>query len=385
MAYKVNNNAHRSRPGGLSLATNRMASANNSDEEFYEIEPAEVLDIILNDEHPDFKSIEDLGKIRARLLYSQSDFYYNKKDYSNFPWIKPLDINRSVYPLKHEVVLCSHYISREDSIDGAGPDIAPKILYYDKIINTINSVNHNALTDISITKEFKNTNKYTNPTGLNLGNTFKAKNIHVLKHNEGDIIEQGRSGNSIRFGSENGIGVNPVLILRNGQREDIDNSQITSVAEDINRDGSSIWLTSNNALDLNFSSPNKTSLNNPPTSLDGKQITLNSDRIILNSKANEIIASANKDILLTANKEVGINSNRTVVNSNNIYLGSNKASEPVVLGNELLKLLYKVLVQLAYLTVTTPAGVSSPPNNATEFTNIIKELTKILSKQNFTL
>ena len=259
-------------------------------------------------------------------------------------------------------------------------------MYYDKIVNTSNSVNNNALTDISLTKEFKNSGQYNPPSNLNLGNTFKQNIIYPLKHKEGDIIYQGRSGNSIRMGSENGEGIYPNFKIRNGQRVDINNTNpISIIEEDINKDKSSIWITSNEAINLSIASKKMDSLVKPPINFDGEQIILNSDRIILNSKINEILAYSNKDILLSANEEFGVNSKRTTIKSDNIYLGANTATEPIVLGHQLLILLYKILTQLAYLTVTTSAGVSSPPNNATEFTNIMKELNNILSRNNFTL
>ena len=64
MAYTINNNSHKHRPSGKSLANTR--TLNNIDGgDFYEIEPAEVLDIILDETHPDFESYEDIGKIRG--------------------------------------------------------------------------------------------------------------------------------------------------------------------------------------------------------------------------------------------------------------------------------------------------------------------------------
>ena len=43
---------------------------------FYELEPAEVIDVILNDTHPNFTSYEDIGKVKVRPLYSQTNLGY---------------------------------------------------------------------------------------------------------------------------------------------------------------------------------------------------------------------------------------------------------------------------------------------------------------------
>ena len=84
---------------------------------------------------------------------------------------------------------------------------------------------------------------------------------------EGDMILEGRFGNSIRFGSSNPQGKNnwsendsegePITIISNGQA-----SADSTPLEDINGDASSIYLTSNqNIQNFNISSKNFNSLN----------------------------------------------------------------------------------------------------------------------------
>jgi len=72
MAYKKKHSvssfpASRQEP---TLMTNQVIPASREEGEFYEIEPAEVLDVILNDQHPFFKTYEDIGKAKVRLMYS---------------------------------------------------------------------------------------------------------------------------------------------------------------------------------------------------------------------------------------------------------------------------------------------------------------------------
>ena len=95
----------------------------------------------------------------------------------------------------------------------------------------------------------------------------KISNTTSMLPFEGDMILEGRFGNSIRFGSSNPRGKNnwsendsegdPITIISNGQSSD----EYTPL-EDINDDASSIYLTSNqNIQNLNIASKNFTSLN----------------------------------------------------------------------------------------------------------------------------
>ena len=104
------------------------------------------------------------------------------------------------------------------------------------------------------------------PIGTTLDSEKIFNNKNMLPF-EGDMIFEGRFGNSIRFGSSNPRGKNnwsennsdgdPITIISNGQSGD------KSVAiENINGDASSIYLTSNQNIDnLNIISKNFKSLN----------------------------------------------------------------------------------------------------------------------------
>jgi hypothetical protein len=78
MSYTKNNNKHKNPTPKLynNLVSNDNEGSEFSDFEFYELEPAEVLDVIYNDKHPSFRSYEDIGKARVRLLYSQKNLGY---------------------------------------------------------------------------------------------------------------------------------------------------------------------------------------------------------------------------------------------------------------------------------------------------------------------
>jgi len=46
----------------------------------FECEPGEVLDIILDENHPRYVTPDDIGKVIVRLLYSQTDTAYLSED-----------------------------------------------------------------------------------------------------------------------------------------------------------------------------------------------------------------------------------------------------------------------------------------------------------------
>ncbi|MBC8389695.1 MAG: hypothetical protein ISS28_05195 [Candidatus Cloacimonetes bacterium] len=257
MAYT--HNVSGDRPSKIKSELRGLATVNNAQTSinelptlhFYELEPAEVIDIIIDDSHPDFKTYEDIGKVKVRLLYSgpQDDV-----DGSKCPWAKSLDSNIKNFPLKHEIVITGHYIALEATAEiseFADPITAPKVLYYFSRLNTLNSVNHNAMLNISFIKaeerggnydetETGNANKNENKE-LELGDTFKDdNNIHPLKYYEGDIIYEGRTGQSIRFGSTDASGKDPTLKIRVGQNPDETDEQLKPIDEDINKDLNSI-------------------------------------------------------------------------------------------------------------------------------------------------
>ena len=106
------------------------------------------------------------------------------------------------------------------------------------------------------------------------GKTFQEKaTIRNLFPNEGDIIIEGRFGNSIRFGStakqseENknvespwsteGQNGNPITIIRNGQSQvDLPFTNWYPIYEDIQNDDSSIYMTSGQTIPVALASTN---------------------------------------------------------------------------------------------------------------------------------
>lgn len=243
--------------------------------------------------------------------------------------------------------------------------------------------------------EVGNVNKATDQVvELNLGKTFiERSNIHPLKPFEGDTIYEGRWGNSIRFSSTvktkpptlaslnnwstgNSVSGDPIIILRNGQGQQNDEGWIP-VTENIDNDESSIYLTSTQKIPLKSSSTNYSSyLSNPPINpglFEGKQVIINSGRLVFNSNNDHILLSSNKSVGLNAVESINIDTPLTVVQSDKILLGSKNATEPMLKGNLLIIELQSLLTQLTLLTTSLQAV----PQASAAATLMLSELPKI--------
>ena len=150
---------------------------------------------------------------------------------------------------------------------------------------------------------------------ITLGNHFKSDfTIKPILLNEGDSVVQGRFGNTIRLGSniESNIENSPNIKLRAGQLQDADkfgqeetadklktSFREIPVVEDINSDASSIWMTTDETVSLTPATLEDTNIyptEVAPAEFSGKQIILNSGRLIFNSKENGILGFSNGPI-----------------------------------------------------------------------------------------
>lgn len=198
---------------------------------------------------------------------------------------KPLFTNIIQYPILEEIVLILQAPS-----DNLNKDPQAKTFYYLTTVGLWNSVHHNAFPDIpnfnkKINKKNNNsiqqveegstTSTSPNTDILSFGDSFKEKsNIRTLLPEEGDIMFEGRWGQSIRFSStttkklptnswsaQGELG-SPITIIRNGQtKENNTSSPWVPIYEDINKDGSSIYMSSGQDIPLEFASKNLKSFN----------------------------------------------------------------------------------------------------------------------------
>jgi hypothetical protein len=334
-----------------------------------------------------FKSFGEWSSIGG-IFFSKINAPNPDKSFSTDNFAKPLFPNNKTFPLINEIV----YIVALPNND-IQSNVSSLDYYYFQPVNIWNSTHHNAIPDPILNsslppsqqQDYQQTSGGTvrrvtdGGTEINLGNTFKEKiNIKSVQPFEGDIINEGRWGQSIRFGStvNNSIIPNPwsrvgnngdpIYILRTGQYADGKDPWIPQV-EDINKDISAIYATSTQNIPIQVSSKNYNSYNNAPTSPDkfaGEQIILNSGRLLFNTKTDSILFSSKKTINLNSVEGVNVDSPRFVVNSKNIFLGDKNATEPVILGNTFLNDLRQLLNQLITLSTALQSPIGTPGPSA---------------------
>jgi hypothetical protein len=245
--------------------------------------------------------------------------------------------------------------------------------------------------------------------------------IKFLNPKEGDTIISGRVGNTIRFSefflTEDNKTSSPSIFIRNKQNPELDSKPIgTLIDEDINKDGTSVYITSGK-VKIPFKETikkTKVGFKDYPSSdkLKGDQLFINSDRILLSAKASEFIifgkgntgvitdgtfsVDSIKDIYLHTDKNVTIHSkgsNQIFLNSENgkIYLGKNTGEgdvgadvQKMVLGGELVQIMSDLIDAITQQVYLSPAGPTSPgPTNVAAFNSIKSKLKTMLSAKNF--
>jgi hypothetical protein len=171
----------------------------------------------------------------------------------------------------------------------------------------------------------------------NFGNYFiPDSRVRQLQHFEGDLILQGRMGNSIRFGSSKmdprSEGLAPNIILRAGQAKGVEENSASMdtifgvILEDINHDASSIWMTSDQRLPFEPTTLQAgsfyRSIFNPINIFDKASITVNSDRVVLNSKKTHIMLFSNEEIYLNSVKRAAIDTDDSIFLTANIDINN---------------------------------------------------------------
>jgi hypothetical protein len=275
--------------------------------------------------------------------------------------------------------------------------------YYSHTVNIYNSQHHNSQVTNNINED---------GTAI-LGSYIDEQSISAIYPFEGDLILSGRWGQSIRFSStlkyfevDNtwsfyGKVGDPITKIVNGYDFTKDNNGKPHI-EDINKDSSSIYMTSNQSINLipsRFISSNPITSPLIPSAYVNAQLMLASDRITLNSKKDEIILCANTNIELAAKRSIHFDSDENIfLNSPKVFLGineNNTPTEPVLLGKQTFTLLSDLISALnefssdLKLYTTQGEGVSNPIINSSADTlrgklkGMRKRLIKIYSKTVF--
>lgn len=379
-----------------------------------------VLDIILDDTNPrvqtyDFSEVEtkDTSIVGSAVIRKLNDTSASAKGVKAY---RPFDANEGI-PLVGETV---------ELISLGGR------LHYKRIASAnINA--GNAIEDVD-TKNFQPTQKPGQPateystisaTGTpsggsgaedrktKIGEYFETTQINPLKLYEGDRIIQSRFGQSIRFSGYNNQDKKyaPTIILRNRQSDDslskLKKGSLTE--EDVNKDGTTIAITSG-VYKLNFQSTLETKpskFKGYPSELKGyDQVLVNSERIILSAKTQEMIffskgnwgfisdgkmsidnGKAGADLDFHGDVRLTTNDNSTYIlgGKGNIFLNTESNKEPLVRGETLKGLLEELIDAINKQVFKTPAGPTAVgPENKSTFNDIKGRLDKFLSTLNYT-
>lgn len=310
---------------------------------------ARVTDIVMNETHPNFSRYgawSGIGTINFEQINTPERESVKK------PIAKPFFPQIKTYPLLNEIVLLFHLPD-----NGMNEHDGSKSYYYLSAVNIWNHPHANPFKSI-----FKDDLDLNGPNST--GGTFEEKeNIHPILSFKGDNIFEGRFGNSIRLGntiqseglykntwSDKGESGSPITIFRNGQPKDSGDEGWEPIIEDVNKDLSSIYLTSNQLIPIKAASTNYTGLETPPThpsSYMGSQAIINADRVLLNAKEDNILLSSKKAISLSSNEGIGLATSGSMsIEAGEVKLGSSIANESVILGDTFLQELNGVLAGL---------------------------------------
>ena len=264
-----------------------------------------VIDVIVNETHPEFSADGyNVGCVKFRILASQ---FHRPQE--TLQWAFPIQETIEEFPLINELIRVYGSLRK---------------FYYTRKINLGNRPVHQAFfglesemgpgeTAQSRIEDYRQsshaTRNLTNQTSSTLGSYFKEMpNVHRLRHDEGDKIFEGRMGQSIRFGTswkQNSIhkhnflastsDQSPNIIIRVGQSTEvakIPGDKFGRVVENINDDKGSIWMVTDQRVNLSPATKNNSTIHHKsvrtPPPYTGNQIFVNTDRIVLNSKTDRI-------------------------------------------------------------------------------------------------
>lgn len=299
---------------------------------------ATVEQVIINESSPGYAPDgSNVGRIRVRFIPEETNVPMDKLNTA-----MPMDPRMTEYPLAGETVIVMQFLGdyyyfrtvgisnkiTENSNPGLSRRLSPQPTSQQKSEAAQIAAQGGQAYQISTIAEEKT-----------LGKEFKEnQTVRRVRSNEGDLITQGRFGTVVRLGSS--LFSNPAtddpkpnLLLTVGQRENPAthngvNQMYSLVYEDINDDASAIWMVSDEIVEFGAAteksqSPSKAHLRSseiPKTQphYSGAQIFINSDRVVLNSKVNEISLFSNTEINLSALGCITVASERSVILTSNI-------------------------------------------------------------------
>ena len=312
---------------------------------------ARVVDIVLNSSHKDYQTFgkdKSINGIRYRLLTStviQGDEQFVR---DQLPFAYQEDTNIKRIPLIGEIV-----------------EIRPQTFSDKPFYSFPKNANNSTLANIN--PDLSN-EEYIEIAENEIEGVRKANQLESIK---GDVILEGRSGQSLRFSSfktprwdyiDPTASGSPITVLRNGQGAEPVGS---TVFEDINKDDSSVYLTSNHVLPITPGSRKRKSYLEKPTEVDtfrGKQAVVNADRVVINSREDSTLLSGKKSVGLSA-ESVNLDGSVYVgIDAPKVYLGeeASREDQPAVRGEALTAVLNDLVSTLTQASALLKTAAPNP-------------------------
>ena len=240
------------------------------------IVPVHVIDIILDEDHLDYETIADIGKIKYRDLENGLPFS-PKVEAGLTTYAFPMDRSITRFPIPGEQVMIFEAFG--DQLKPNGSALA-KIAYYTFTVPTTHNITSNSspflLSNVDTIEYNRRVNKTTaskrfekkwkDKKSFKEGDDIKI--YPQLRPYEGDFILQGRFGNSIRFGSTSekekkgevkpwksvGASGDPILTFRIN-RESVTERDSMYTKEDWEKDDVSMYFCSSQNIEITLQTP----------------------------------------------------------------------------------------------------------------------------------
>ncbi len=327
---------------GKMTSTDRQKSYSNTDTAM-----GTVIEVLAGNEE-DYRGI---GDILADIMTDQ-----HKLETTT---VHPLSPHHFTIPLPNEKIHCV-----KDGVTGEW--------YYTGIVPNRGMLNH---LPISTNRVFSKAGGEDDPI-LYGGEYFKsfAYEIRSLDLYEGDVVIQGRFGQSLRFtGSNSALNTpwsnspddvsSPITILRNGYLP----------VEHFESDYSGIWLTSDQHIQIPLPVDLPPELQQSRDTFDNGQVIIFGDRIVLGSKTSDIILASKETIALcTPNWQHDVD---TVLDTLTDLIGQVSS-----LATEVKNMAQTNMIQTFPVTVLGLPGMSTVSNNIAEYATGFSNTSSIVTQ-----
>ena len=378
--------------------------------------PGNVLDVVHSKESLRYNGETTINTIIAKPHITDkvgNRKSLNSEDFRYYPLLRGItDVPSKGDP----VLLCTigkvnYYLGPLNTFNNSPTWNNDPSLTIESILNDSSVENTNS---IGLTGESPNFNKEFNYSRLNKYRNDELDYGDAIRETTGDTIIEGRHGNSLRIGSRSD---KPYVFISNERNPGNDLESLG--------DGSLISITSNGTLAQHFEGYIDGNINNEGEiegeevfefklssdliegntypigdiymdlnglndsydgiyGYNGNQMLLNSDRITLNSKLDDIFISSTKDIHIGAGRHISIGAFESLnILSSNVNIGNSERAfemQSMVLGDTLKEVLTDIINLIPSIVITTQLGPQSPmPQIQADVQKITSKIDGILS------